>query len=76
MVDFHSAGPARIIVNIHIHVAAPQPGSNSLPNARFEYFKTVRHPQVKVQEPMVHASQVDPHGTPVAFHAGLREPGH
>ena len=62
VIDFHCAGPARLVVNVHVHMAAPQPVSNRLPDARFEHFKPIRHAQVQIQEPVVHAAQVDAHG--------------
>src|ERR1700680_1202555 len=74
--DFNSAVPARLVVDVHVHMAAPHPVSNGLPDTRFEHFKPIRHPEMKVQEPMVHASQVDPHGAAVALDASLREAGH
>src|SRR4029077_6647608 len=76
MIYFYGAGATRFEVNIHVHVAAPQPISNGLPDARFEHFKPVRHSQMEVQETVVHAAQIDPHGASVALGAGLREPGH
>src|ERR1700674_2444207 len=76
MIDFHCASPARLVVNVHVHVAAPQAVSNGLPDARFEHFKPVRHPKMKVQESMVHASQIDSNGASVLLDAGLRKAGH
>src|SRR5216683_3892282 len=76
MINFNRSGPAQLVVDVHVHVTAPQPVSNGRPDARFKYFKPVRHPKMKVQVSMIHASQVDTHGAAVALYASLRKAGH
>ncbi len=75
-IDFHGGGPGWLVIDVHIHMAAPQTVANRLPDARFEHFKSVRHSQMEIQKPVIHAAQIDSQNAAIAFGARLREARH
>ena len=75
-IDFDGGRPGRLVIDVHVHVAAPQAVADRLPDARFEHFEAVRHSKMEIQKPVIHAAQVDPQRATIALDARLREAGH
>ena len=75
-VDFHGGPADRLVIDVHVHVAAPQAVADRLPDARFEHFEAVRHSKMKIQKPVIHAAQVDAQRATFAVDVRLREAGH
>src|SRR6202035_2560389 len=72
----HGSGTGRFVVDVDVHMSSPQAVPHRQTDARFKHFEAVRHAQVKIEEAVVNAAQVDSQRPAISLDARLREAGH